>query len=255
MQELAHAVHDNAISGDIQDYYSCPPLHHPGYCSEGEVCAFIEGWASFLSAIVPTVNPWTCTYPQCERIDFICLNSTNIETNNWLDFCTDLEGQEDEGAVATILYDLYDGLTPFGIDDADGLSEDFSNIYETLQRVDLSFSIIYFSNNYLYWVLYNGSDPDWEERNACFCNLLVQNKIDTSLVIYCEPQYICGDANGDGNADISDAIFLINYIFKGGPAPDPLEAGDANCDGSINVADTAYLITYVFKGGPEPCCP
>jgi hypothetical protein len=42
-------------------------------------------------------------------------------------------------------------------------------------------------------------------------------------------------------------------VFKGGAAPDPLEAGDANCDGQVNVGDAVYLIAYVFKGGPEPC--
>ncbi len=31
--------------------------------------------------------------------------------------------------------------------------------------------------------------------------------------------------------------------------------GDANCDGTLNIADAVYLITYIFKGGPEPCCP
>lgn len=67
--------------------------------------------------------------------------------------------------------------------------------------------------------------------------------------------YICGDAEGDGAVNVADAVFLINYIFKGGPAPDPMEAGDANCDLAVNIADAVYLINYIFKGGPEPCCP
>lgn len=64
-----------------------------------------------------------------------------------------------------------------------------------------------------------------------------------------------GDANGDKQVNVGDAVFMINYVFKGGPAPDPLEAGDANCDSEVNVGDPVYLINYVFKGGPEPCCP
>jgi hypothetical protein len=64
-----------------------------------------------------------------------------------------------------------------------------------------------------------------------------------------------GDANGDKTVNISDAVYLINYIFKSGPAPDPLEAGDANCDGNVNIADAVYLITYIFNGGPPPCTP
>lgn len=68
-------------------------------------------------------------------------------------------------------------------------------------------------------------------------------------------EYICGDANGDGQTNVGDAVFLIAYVFKGGPAPDPIEAGDANCDHDTNIGDAVYMIAYVFKGGPEPCCP
>jgi hypothetical protein len=69
--------------------------------------------------------------------------------------------------------------------------------------------------------------------------------------------YLCGDANGDEQANVGDAVFLINYVFKSGAAPDPLEAGNANCDSDVNVGDAVYLINYVFKSGAEPCeaCP
>lgn len=45
------------------------------------------------------------------------------------------------------------------------------------------------------------------------------------------------------------------YTVSGGPAPSPLAAGDANGDGTINVGDAVYLITYIFRGGPAPICP
>lgn len=70
-----------------------------------------------------------------------------------------------------------------------------------------------------------------------------------------EAQYVCGDANGDGMANVGDGVFLINYIFRGGASPVPLEAGDANCDGQANVGDAVYIINYVFRGGQPPCCP
>jgi hypothetical protein len=69
---------------------------------------------------------------------------------------------------------------------------------------------------------------------------------------------VAGDANGDGDANVGDAVFLINYVFKSGAAPECLAEGDANCDGGANVGDAVYLINYVFKGGPAPmatCCP
>ncbi len=69
--------------------------------------------------------------------------------------------------------------------------------------------------------------------------------------------YLCGDADKNGLVNISDVVFLINYIFSGGAAPNPIAAGDANCSGIINISDAVYLINYVFGGGPAPCaaCP
>ena len=68
---------------------------------------------------------------------------------------------------------------------------------------------------------------------------------------------LCGDANGDMANNLSDAVFLVNYVFKGGPAPSPSCMGDTNTDGAINLADAVFMINYVFKGGPAPsdqCC-
>jgi len=59
-----------------------------------------------------------------------------------------------------------------------------------------------------------------------------------------------GDANFDGHTTISDVVWLINYLFKGGPAPSYLLSGDVNTDGETTVADVIYFINYLFKGGP-----
>ncbi|MGB5138303.1 MAG: dockerin type I domain-containing protein [Candidatus Zixiibacteriota bacterium] len=69
--------------------------------------------------------------------------------------------------------------------------------------------------------------------------------------------YLCGDADGSSSVTISDSVYLINYIFAGGPAPNPLLAGDADCSGIVTISDTVYLINYIFAGGPAPCasCP
>jgi hypothetical protein len=64
--------------------------------------------------------------------------------------------------------------------------------------------------------------------------------------------YTRGDANGDGVIDTADVAYLVNYLFLGGPAPDPLWVGDANGDGVINIADITYLVNYLFMGGPLP---
>jgi hypothetical protein len=64
-----------------------------------------------------------------------------------------------------------------------------------------------------------------------------------------------GDPNGDGIIDPADVVYLINYLFKDGFAPEPFIAGDANCDGEVDPADVVYLINYLFRNGPPPCEP
>jgi hypothetical protein len=73
------------------------------------------------------------------------------------------------------------------------------------------------------------------------------------LVVVKLIEFICGDANADKKVNVSDAVYLISYIFAGGPEPSPHLAGDANCDNKVNVSDAVYLITYIFAGGPAPC--
>ncbi len=81
---------------------------------------------------------------------------------------------------------------------------------------------------------------------------------ETILTVEVSVLYECGDANSDSDINIADAVYLITYIFKSGPAPEPLCAGDVDNDDEVNIADAVYLINYIFKGGPAPdagCCP
>ncbi|MGB2990078.1 MAG: FG-GAP-like repeat-containing protein [Candidatus Zixiibacteriota bacterium] len=78
--------------------------------------------------------------------------------------------------------------------------------------------------------------------------------VDTLLTIT-ESALIRGDANGDGVVNIGDVVFLVAYLYKNGPAPNPLWVGDANSDGIVNIGDVVYLVSYLYKGGPPPCSP
>ncbi|NIM99959.1 MAG: hypothetical protein GTO24_18360 [candidate division Zixibacteria bacterium] len=67
-----------------------------------------------------------------------------------------------------------------------------------------------------------------------------------------EWRYVYGDANGDQLVGPGDIVYLLSYLFRGGPAPGFLSAGDANGDCVVNSSDVVYLINYLFRGGSAP---
>ncbi len=77
----------------------------------------------------------------------------------------------------------------------------------------------------------------------------------TFTVTYVE--FVCGDINGDGQEviDISDLVWLVDYMFNEGPEPPQMLAADMNASGGIiDIADLVYLVDHMFNGGPGPVC-
>src|SRR3990170_3442951 len=64
---------------------------------------------------------------------------------------------------------------------------------------------------------------------------------------------MCGNANRDDKVTVSDVVYLVNFLFKGGPKPFMYYA-NANGNTTIMVDDVVYLVNYLFKGGPKPKC-
>ncbi len=58
--------------------------------------------------------------------------------------------------------------------------------------------------------------------------------------------FLYGDADGSGYVDIDDVVYLINYIFNGGPAPSVYDAGDFNRDFFIDIDDVTALLGFIF---------
>ena len=76
-----------------------------------------------------------------------------------------------------------------------------------------------------------------------------------AVVVFAEPLFHRGNANADNSADISDAIWVFNYLFLSGTAPSCLDAADTNDDGQVDISDGVYLLSYLFRGGPVPPAP
>jgi hypothetical protein len=71
---------------------------------------------------------------------------------------------------------------------------------------------------------------------------------------YAKGTFLCGDVNIDSVIDIGDIVYLINYVFYGGPVPALVQSGDVNNDATVDIGDIIYLINYVFYGGTAPNC-
>ncbi|NIN01126.1 MAG: M20/M25/M40 family metallo-hydrolase [candidate division Zixibacteria bacterium] len=67
--------------------------------------------------------------------------------------------------------------------------------------------------------------------------------------------YVCGDCNGDAVVSPGDVVYLINYLFRNGSPPQPVETGDVNMDGEVDMSDAVYLLNYLFRSGNPPCEP
>lgn len=64
---------------------------------------------------------------------------------------------------------------------------------------------------------------------------------------------IRGDVDNSGGLSILDVTYIINFLYKGGPAPQPHTiVGDANCNGVVNIIDVTYINSHLYYGGPEP---
>jgi len=69
----------------------------------------------------------------------------------------------------------------------------------------------------------------------------------------CNTDGIRGDWNYDGQLNIADLTYKVDYLFLGGPPPPCFEEADDDCSGALNVADLTYEVDYLFRGGPPPC--
>jgi hypothetical protein len=67
--------------------------------------------------------------------------------------------------------------------------------------------------------------------------------------------YICGDNSGDSLVNIFDVTYMIEYLYMGGPAPDPIWIADINNDAALNIFDITFLIGFLYLDGPAPNCP
>jgi len=69
------------------------------------------------------------------------------------------------------------------------------------------------------------------------------------------PIYIRGDANADGQVNISDSQSVFGYLFLGRAEPSCRDSADVNADGKLDISDGIRLLQFLFSGGAQPSAP
>ena len=57
-----------------------------------------------------------------------------------------------------------------------------------------------------------------------------------------------GDADKDGEINISDVAVLIDYLLTGNASALSLDNADCDLDGEINISDVTELVDYLLSG-------
>jgi hypothetical protein len=68
-------------------------------------------------------------------------------------------------------------------------------------------------------------------------------------------QFFRGDVDEDARLGLSDAVRILNFLFRGGPAPRCVEAADADDSGRVDLTDAVSLLLSLFLGGAAPPPP
>lgn len=79
----------------------------------------------------------------------------------------------------------------------------------------------------------------------------------TTLGEYLHCCDLAGDADNSGAVNVADVVYIVDYLFRGGPIPPCPEEGDCSSptDDIILVNDIVWLVNFLFKGGSAPVCP
>ena len=80
------------------------------------------------------------------------------------------------------------------------------------------------------------------------------------------PQFVRGDSDDNGLLNLTDAVFIFNFLFFGGASPSCFEACDADNNGILQLTDGIFMLNFLFLGGeaipaprdrcgPDPASP
>jgi len=68
-------------------------------------------------------------------------------------------------------------------------------------------------------------------------------------------QFLLCDSNGDGDNNLTDAVFTLRHLFAQGVGPSCQVSADCNSDGDLNLTDAVFNLNFLFNQGAAPANP
>ncbi len=66
--------------------------------------------------------------------------------------------------------------------------------------------------------------------------------------------FLRGDCDGDGSHSISDGVCILGYLFQSSEIG-CLDSADADDSGLLGITDAVFLLSWMFRGGADPLAP
>jgi hypothetical protein len=75
------------------------------------------------------------------------------------------------------------------------------------------------------------------------------------LIVPPEPVFHRGDADSNGNLELTDAIRILNFLFVGTGVISCADAADADDNGQLQLTDAIRILGFLFLGQTPPATP
>lgn len=193
-------------------------------------------------------SDWFCHWLYYHYVDMHFMINMDMIAHN-VDFDQDVEinGASDATEFINIMMDMantYTYLSPYYAGQSAG-SDHYSFYLWGYDALFASEGDFFYGGWHKNYDIVDSLDFDYMTEVVKMC-------LATAFTVARDIGYKIGDPTWDGIIDVADVLYLLNYLYKGGPAPDPAEIGDVTCDGTVDLDDVIFLLNYLYKGGPAP---
>jgi len=67
--------------------------------------------------------------------------------------------------------------------------------------------------------------------------------------------FLRADTDHNGSIELTDAVFLLDYLFRSARVIPCQDSADANDDGKLDISDGIFILRFLFSGGTNPPAP